>query len=101
MSDSTIPPELEEQLLDLPKPDKLTSKRPICAELSDLPALFNTHTKALLTKIDGELPKSYKDKVKLDVAQLWDSADATDGYNQYATEAHQIIQKHIEGVSGE
>lgn len=28
------------------------------------------------------IPKSYKHKVGLDVAQLWDSQDATDGYNQ-------------------
>ena len=32
--------------------------------------------------VEEALPKSYKHKVGLDIALLWDSQDATDGYNQ-------------------
>lgn len=45
--------------------------------------------------IDSVVPKSYKAKVGLDVAQLWDSQDATDGYNQALKDVRERLERYI------
>lgn len=45
---------------------------------ADVAAILSTIHQA----IEAELPNSFKQKAGLDVALLWDSQDATDGYNQ-------------------
>lgn len=50
------------------------------------------HNRQLLEAILEQVVP-YKTKMGLDVAQLWDSADATDGYNQAISDVQAHIKK--------
>ena len=45
----------------------------------------------VLDIVMGAIPKDYPRKVGLNFAQLWDSADATDGYNQALRDVEQAL----------
>lgn len=54
--------------------------------------------KTILEDVLGCLPKNYAAKVGLNVAELWNSMDATDGYNQCLKDVRQLIAKRYGGA---
>lgn len=52
---------------------------------------YNAAVDAIVDAVIQALPKSYAEHVKQDVASLWGSADATDGYNQALEDTRKLL----------